>query len=260
MAHFSMNKITLHQSKSLPPTKLRHDDQISLTRSAFPAHLGISRQLVPLQTPTTHRMIHCAASSQSGRALKSAEDPDSLCFTAATIVDNKQASADGSARILLLSVEDPSSYSDGRRLKHIQETSRWLDDYRTPGQFVAIKHCATGGSLEGCTQPMVAKHLFPLTSSPYETRSSSALLDASMIEICVSREGSDAEKAIADLGPGALIEVSEVLGGGFNSLFNSAVNLQSALEEGRPLLAVAVGCSGMAALRAVMEWTPVQVG
>ena len=44
----------------------------------------------------------------------------------------------------------------------------------------------------------------------------------------------------------------------FCSLFNPATSLSSALEESRPLLMVGVGCRGMAPLRAVLSWAPVQ--
>ena len=43
----------------------------------------------------------------------------------------------------------------------------------------------------------------------------------------------------------------------YTSLFSSSVNLLSALEEGRPLLMVAVGAAGIAPLRAALSWTPV---
>ena len=37
---------------------------------------------------------------------------------------------DGSARTLLLSVEDAVTFLEGRRVRHVQEKRRWIDDYR----------------------------------------------------------------------------------------------------------------------------------
>ena len=45
----------------------------------------------------------------------------------------------------------------------------------------------------------------------------------------------------------------------FCSLFNVYVGLLSALEDGRDLVMVAAGPRGIAALRSVVDWTPVQV-
>lgn len=182
-------------------------------------------------------------------------------WSAATVVENKEASADGSVRTLVLSVSDAVVFGDGRRVKHVQENRRWLDNYRVPGQFVAIRYRKDGGNMDpdgaATENAAVAPHLLALASSPYEARSTSADLDAAIVEILVNRRGGDDEAALASLGPGALFQVSEVIGRGFSSLFNSAVSLQSALEEGRPLLMVAVGSRGIAPLRAALAWTPV---
>jgi hypothetical protein len=50
-----------------------------------------------------------------------------------------------------------------------------------------------------------------------------------------------------------------VVGRGFASLLNSYVGLPSSLEEQRPLLLLGVGLTGMAPLRAALNWTPLQV-
>jgi hypothetical protein len=52
--------------------------------------------------------------------------------------------------------------------------------------------------------------------------------------------------------------VSEPIGAGFTEMFSDRGGLQAALKEDRPLLLVAVGTRGIAALRSVVEWTPVQ--
>jgi hypothetical protein len=200
----------------------------------------------------------------------------------ATVIENIGASADGSVRTLVLSVEDAVTYGDGRRVRHVQENTRWLDEYKFPGQFVAIRYEKTGSMNDGDAQkeksssssggttpssngsatlsssePIVAKHLVALSSSPYVSRSASATLDAAIVEILVSRQGGEDEASLAELAPGARFHVSEVIGRGFSSLFNSIVGLQSCLEEGRPLLMVAVGSRGIAPLRAALAWTPV---
>jgi hypothetical protein len=63
---------------------------------------------------------------------------------------------------------------------------------------------------------------------------------------------------LADLTPGSAVEVSQVVGRGFASLFNSYSGLPSSLEEQRNILALAVGLKGIAAIRAVLNWAPVQ--
>lgn len=42
----------------------------------------------------------------------------------------REASADGSARTLLLSVEDHVTFLEGRKVRHVQEKRRWVDNYR----------------------------------------------------------------------------------------------------------------------------------
>lgn len=60
-----------------------------------------------------------------------------------------------------------------------------------PGQFVAARYCADGTSTEGCAAGSlrVAQRLLCLASSPYEARRDSAMLDASLVELLVSRSG-----------------------------------------------------------------------
>jgi hypothetical protein len=61
-----------------------------------------------------------------------------------------------------------------------------------PGQFVAARYCpqASGSSsTDECSDLRVAQRLLCLASSPYEARRDSALLDASLVELLVSRAG-----------------------------------------------------------------------
>ncbi len=48
---------------------------------------------------------------------------------------------------------------------------------------MAVRYCATGGSLEDCSTIALARQLQALASSPYEARRDSAMLDASIIEV-----------------------------------------------------------------------------
>ena len=54
----------------------------------------------------------------------------------------------------------------------------------------------------------------------------------------MDRQKSEVESQLAEMGPGAVLEVSNVLGRGYASLFNSYVGLLSAMEESRPLLLI----------------------
>lgn len=185
-------------------------------------------------------------------------DPVDLRFSRATVVENRESSADGSVRTLTLSVEDHVNFMDGRKIKHVQENPRWIDAYQVPGQFLAVKYCSPGGDIEDVSTVTLAQHLRAIASSPYEARQSSAMLDASIVELLVSRDGDKDDKALADLGPGCLIEVSNVLGNGYASLFDSQNNLSLLLEECKSLIMVGKGFRGIAPLHAAITWTPVQ--
>ncbi|DBA66220.1 TPA: hypothetical protein ACH3X2_002595 [Trebouxia sp. C0005] len=145
-------------------------------------------------------------------------------------------------------------FIEGRKLERRQDGQRWIDTYKLPGQMIGIKFCP-----EGQNEPtQTAKRLYAISSSPYESRRDSAMLDASIIEVLVDRNGGADEVALADLGPGGLLAVSQVVGRGYASLFNSYVGLLSAAEDSRPLLLIGMGARGMGPLRAAIEWTPVQ--
>lgn len=54
---------------------------------------------------------------------------------------------------------------------------------------MAVRYCAEGPTTEECSQLRVAARLQSLASSPYEARRDSAMLDASLVELLVSRAG-----------------------------------------------------------------------
>lgn len=58
------------------------------------------------------------------------------------------------------------------------------------------------------------------------------------VQVLVDRDGSEQDREMALLGPGKLLQVSNVVGRGFSSLFNSYVGLMSAMEESRDLLLI----------------------
>ena len=148
-------------------------------------------------------------------------------FKQQQVIENRAESADGSARTLLLSVEEAGSR---------QASSRWLDNYRAPGQQVAVRVPKSSSSsslsfsspspppsLQGGDSDDFRElsRLFSLSSSPYEARRESSRLDASIIEILVdrSRGGAD-DELLGSLAPGALLHVSQVIGSGFAPLFS----------------------------------------
>jgi hypothetical protein len=60
------------------------------------------------------------------------------------------------------------------------------------------------------------------------------------VQVLVDRDGDEQDQEMAVLGPGKLLQVSNVVGRGFSSLFNSYVGLMSAMEESRNLLLIGV--------------------
>ncbi|GMH35471.1 hypothetical protein BSKO_03339 [Bryopsis sp. KO-2023] len=185
----------------------------------------------------------------------STQDADArqeLKWGTATVTENRGASADGTVRLLVLSVEDHVDYMDGRKLKRIQKAPRWIDSYKLPGQFVGVRFSPEDGNT------VSPQRLLAVCCSPYEARRNSALLDASIIEILVERDGHPENEKLAGMAPGDTLQVSQVLGRGFASLFSSYVGLLSAMEDSRPLLMACVGTRGLAPLRAALNWAPVQ--
>lgn len=77
-----------------------------------------------------------------------------------------------------------------------------------------MRYCASGGTTEECRDLRVAARLQCLASSPYEARRDSAMLDASLVELLVSRGNNGDEQRLSELGPGDTIDVSRVAGNG----------------------------------------------
>ncbi|DBB01404.1 TPA: hypothetical protein ACH3X1_000070 [Trebouxia sp. C0004] len=182
------------------------------------------------------------------------EQQEQTKWAIATVTQNRNVSADGCMRSLTISIDDPAHFIEGRKMARRQDGLRWIDTYKLPGQMIGIKFCPKGQS----EPTQTAKRLYAISSSPYDSRRDSVMLDASIIEVLVDRHGGADEAALADLGPGGLLAVSQVVGRGYASLFNSYVGLLSAAEESRPLLLIGMGARGMGPLRAALEWTPVQ--
>ena len=112
-----------------------------------------------------------------------------------------------------------------------QASRRWLDDYRAPGQQVAVRvpkssdHSPPSSFREDdgdeSSNWRELSRLFPLSSSPYEARRESSRLDASIVEILVDRaRGGPDDGLLGSFAPGALLHVSQVLGSGFAPLFS----------------------------------------
>lgn len=186
-------------------------------------------------------------------------------WTDAIVIENKEASVDGSMRSLVLSVADEQGRvneqkrgSRGRTASGYGRSKRWLDSFTSPGQAIAVNIVSddtdeSSGELVG-----IADTFFHLSSSPYETRMSSAQLDAAIVEILVRRGGSPWEEKMASFTPGTKIQVSQVLGNGYSSLLDASIDLSSSLEKGRAVIFIAIGAQGLAAARSAMAWTPIQ--
>jgi len=179
---------------------------------------------------------------------------DSVRWTPATVIQNDSANLDGSVRLLHVSVADHVDLLYGRKVQGVLDTDKWIASFTVPGQTVGVRTPDESGG-GNSVQPT---QLYNIASSPYESRRDSAYRDASIIEIVASRHGSDHERMLAEYGPGALIEVSQVIGRGFASMFNPASNVASAVEAGRPIVVMAIGTRGIAPVRAMLNSAPVQ--
>eukprot|EP00210_Caulerpa_lentillifera_P000996 g959.t1 len=184
-----------------------------------------------------------------------------LTWSRATVIENKAVSADGNTRVLELSIEDHVDFLDGRKMKSIQDSPRWVDDFIVPGQFIGVKGILSAQKSSNLckTEDEGAEKLLPIVSSPNEARMNSALLDATILEVIVERvpDKNDVEHILSHMGPGDIFQVSQALGRGFASLFSTYVGLQSALEEKRCLLMVCNGASGLGSIRSALNWSPV---
>ncbi|KAL3136385.1 hypothetical protein ABBQ38_005642 [Trebouxia sp. C0009 RCD-2024] len=226
-------------------------------RCSYAAKLAIEIKRKPQRS-----YVRCGAAGSNRPSLDQSpnlqegiqEQKSETKWATATVTQNRNVSADGCMRSLTLSIEDPVHFLEGRKMPRRQTGTRWIDSYKLPGQMIGIRYCA-----EGKEEPtQTAKRLFAIASSPYDSRRDSSMLDASMIEVLVDKNGCADEATLAELGPGSLLSVSQVAGRGYASLFNSYVGLLSAAEDSRPLLLIGMGARGMGPLRAALEWTPVQ--
>ena len=198
------------------------------------------------------RVVGTAAGGSSPRSSKTSHH-----WSSATVVENRSASADGSFRTLVLSIDDDVRHLKGRKFGKIPslerlETKRWIDDFVEPGQYIL---CRAIGDEDGGKSERVH-----LSSTPYEAHKESAFLSASIVQILVNRseEGGDL-LGLGNLGPGDQFEASEVSGNGFQSLFQSydEESLDQSMEEGKSLVMIASG-KGIGPMRSVLDWTPVQ--
>ena len=188
-----------------------------------------------------------------------------LTWTDAIVIENKEASVDGSMRSLVLSVSDEQGRvneqkrgSRGHTASGYSRSKRWLDSFTSPGQAISVNLISDDEGESADQLVGVADTIFHLSTSPYETRMSSAQLDAAIVEILVQREGSPWEKKMASFTPGTKIEVSQILGNGYSSLLDASIDLSSSLEKGRAVIFIALGAQGLAAARSAMAWTPIQ--
>ncbi|KAL6782842.1 hypothetical protein ACKKBG_A08310 [Auxenochlorella protothecoides x Auxenochlorella symbiontica] len=170
----------------------------------------------------------------------------------------REASLDGGLRLLRLSVEDRVQYLDGRKVRQVQRRPRWRDDFRFPGQSVALRFCPGPGAadVDGCAADGSATVRFALASSPTSARNESAGLDATLVELLLDTRARDSAASLAAQEPGTPLEVSQVLGRGFSSVLSLGADLATALEEQRPLLLLGASPGGVAALRSALSWTP----
>lgn len=167
------------------------------------------------------------------------------------MIENVPASLDGATRSLVISIEDPTVLLEGRRGTR-QAGVRWTDKFIQPGQFVALRFPDT----EASDDMRQARKLYAVACSPLVAKRRSANLAASVIEVLVEKGDRDDDR-LATLAPGTPVEACQPLGRGFCSLFDET-SLTECLEAARPLLCVAVGARGVAALKAVLDWEPVQ--
>ncbi|GAX84322.1 hypothetical protein CEUSTIGMA_g11744.t1 [Chlamydomonas eustigma] len=177
-----------------------------------------------------------------------------VTWSQATVMRNESSTFDGSIRLIQLSVADKADILYGRKVKGVMGSSKWIESYTMPGQVIGLRFSDSTSTEE----PHISTKLYSLAGSPYEGRRDSAYFDASIIEIVADRNGCVDDKRLCELGPGSQLEVSQVVGRGFSSLFSSASSVPAAVEEGRPMLLLAIGTKGLVPMRALLNWTPIQ--
>eukprot|EP01025_Chloroclados_australasicus_P023567 TRINITY_DN2385_c0_g2_i1.p1 TRINITY_DN2385_c0_g2~~TRINITY_DN2385_c0_g2_i1.p1 ORF type:complete len:379 (-),score=22.53 TRINITY_DN2385_c0_g2_i1:182-1234(-) len=208
------------------------------------AHINTKYQICGYTQNKRQRCITITTCSTTGKELQ---------YRSCTVIENRAENVTGTVRSLVLSVDDNVNILQGRKVQNLQESQRWIDKYKLPGQYVFVKQDNNGDESNNKVSPI----RFPISSSPYAVRTESAYLAASIIEILVENGTKEFENFVG-LGPGNVLQVSEPQGSGFSSLFNDHHGLLTAMEEGLPLLMIGQNVRGMAALRSALEWTSVQ--
>lgn len=208
-----------------------------------------------------------------------------VAWSTATLIDNRPVNAESNLRALSLSVTDAVRRLEGRNFNGRQEQPRWLDMYQHPGSYVHVRFMRSGDDaddaqytatdllradldkvVESMSMQMAERQLSPdapplfcISTSPSTVHEKSGALDASIIEVLVDSRGPDPfSMRLAGLPPGAQLEVSQVIGRGYGSIFQEEIGLMSSMEAKRDLLLVAIGTQGIAPIRAVLDWIPVQ--
>eukprot|EP00879_Flechtneria_rotunda_P026022 GHRR01027696.1.p1 GENE.GHRR01027696.1~~GHRR01027696.1.p1 ORF type:complete len:252 (+),score=27.77 GHRR01027696.1:140-895(+) len=151
-----------------------------------------------------------------------------LTWSPATVLRNEAVNLDGTHRLLHISVSDEVDMLYGRKIQGVPDSARWIDSFTVPGQFVGVR---LPGQHEDAPNGLGDhQELYTIACSPYESRRESAYLGGSIIEVVVDRGCGGDQAQLADLKPGDTVEVSQVVGRGFASLFNSYSGLPSSLE------------------------------
>jgi len=160
----------------------------------------------------------------------------SFTFTRAVVRENAAASLDGSVRCVTLCVDEPDE-SLG---------SRWFHSFSSPGMGIAL------------AQPEYAHHAvhLPIASSPYEVRTLSVELSASIVHVfCDSSDRftlpGSTQLELRSLAPGDEIIASEPIGQGFSPVIAS-FTLSNAMNDHHPLLFLAFNTDGIAAARSAL--------
>eukprot|EP00878_Enallax_costatus_P008536 GHUV01008924.1.p1 GENE.GHUV01008924.1~~GHUV01008924.1.p1 ORF type:complete len:243 (+),score=14.53 GHUV01008924.1:144-872(+) len=149
-----------------------------------------------------------------------------LQWSPGTVIRNDSANLDGTHRLLHLSVADEVDMLYGRKIQAVPDSDRWIDSFTVPGQFVGVRPAGASND---------EQHLYTIACSPYDSRRDSAYKSGSIIEVAIDKGDGAQQSQLGDLAPGESVEVSQVVGRGFASLFNSYSGLPSSLEVIRSL-------------------------
>mmetsp|Transcript_15611 Transcript_15611/g.21582 ORF Transcript_15611/g.21582 Transcript_15611/m.21582 type:complete len:371 (-) Transcript_15611:159-1271(-) len=250
--HRTFSLVTNLSSKNVKTTAICRIQRISYLKKTINPRKNLNSKLPKFQYRSSVKPIKVCPSvlctTQDDQSTSSAR---ATIWSTATIIENVQVSADGTLRELYISVKDEVRFLQGVRFNGRQEQPRWLDSYQHPGSFVSIRNINSDDNDPGS--------LFCITSSPSTVHERSSSLDASLIDILVDSKGPDDFSVnLSKLAPGSQVEVSEILGRGFGSMFDEDIGLMSSMEDKKNLLIIALGTSGVAPARAVLDWIPVQ--